>query len=467
MSDPKTIVNSIEKSVLVIGPSIILDKKGKSLPAAFSEIYAKNNQGLIKYYFEHDNLIKPTNNYSIIEILKEYCNFYENEFSKEVSTLYNKISQIPFPLIISLNPDETLINCFKQNNRAFEFDYVSQSKKNVNDIEPTTDKPYLINLLGVTKDPESLVLTYSDLFKYLANTLHNGFPSQVDKFLQNAISITFFGVDFDKWYFQLLVQLLVNSSQKYVDLRLATPDLSYDDNVHCICKNNFEIRFVGPEVMSFINELNYHFRKKDEKIGNENTQSIDKDFQPEIFISYCSRGEGEIFKDSLVKKAQEANLPLTDYKDNMIYKGDKWKFMKRLGWGKCIIIILSEEYFQSENCMFELKEIILRDKDFEDRIFPVVISTNEFNIEDNWKAFSEFWKTETKEFKENLIELGADEIRDNINALKRKEEILKSIPIIQKFIDNTNYLVYKNGNSDIFSPLFKEITMKIQLDLRL
>ena len=56
--------------------------------------------------------------------------------------------------------------------------------------------------------------------------------------------------------------------------------------------------------------------------------------------------------------AQSSNIPV---------------FMERLGQGKAIIVVISDKYLKSPNCMFELVEIAKNGK-FYDRIFPIVLA---------------------------------------------------------------------------------------------
>lgn len=47
--------------------------------------------------------------------------------------------------------------------------------------------------------------------------------------------------------------------------------------------------------------------------------------------------------------------------------------MERIGRGKGVIVVISEKYLKSENCMFELVQIS-KHQQFADRIFPIVLN---------------------------------------------------------------------------------------------
>ena len=47
--------------------------------------------------------------------------------------------------------------------------------------------------------------------------------------------------------------------------------------------------------------------------------------------------------------------------------------MQRIGKGKCVIVVISDRYLKSKNCMYELVQIA-KNGEFYNRIFPIVLS---------------------------------------------------------------------------------------------
>jgi hypothetical protein len=469
MSDINNIVENIERSVLVIGPGIVLDKDGKSLLGGFTERYSQRNKGLIKYYFEYDNLIRPKNSVTQITIQKNFADFFEKEFSENVKELYRRIAQIPYSLIISLNPDNTLAKCFDELGCSYTFDFYRKGKKNqINEI-PTKESPYLFNLLGCYSEPESLILTYADMFEYLRNILPgDGIPTSIRSALKNAVNITFLGVEFDKWFFQLLVKLLTEFDEKYELLRYAAPDLSSNENVNRICANNFEITFVESDVSSFINELYYHCYKHDQNaLRGDPIFNGGKVFNPEIFISYKHSGESENAADKLFESGKASGLNIIYDKVNLKYKGRTWEFMERIGWGKYVVVIVSDDYLKSEYCMFEFKEILSKGGKMEDRVFPIVMPDADIYKEVNRNKYEKYWKDEIEKLKTDLKDMDSDGIFKRNQVIGKYEEILKSIPLMLDFLDKRNSLTYQILLNEDFSSLFNSIEEKVQKDLEI
>lgn len=469
MSDINNIVENIERSVLVIGPGIVQDKDGKSLLSGFASRYSQRNRGLIKHFFENDNLIRPKNSITRITIQKNFAEFYEKEFPENVKELYNRIAQIPYPLIISLNPDNTLTKCFEEIDCSYFFDFYRKGKKNQVNDNPTKDNPYLFNLLGCYTEPESQILTYDDLFEYLRNILPgDGIPTSIRSVLKNAVNITFLGVEFDKWYFQLLVKLLTEFDEKYELLRYAAPDLSSNENVNRICENNFEITFVDSDVSNFVNELYFHcYNHKENPLRGKPALKGGKVFNPEIFISYKHTGESENVADKLFESGTEKGLNIKYDKADLKYKGRTWEFMERIGWGKYIIVIVSDDYLKSEYCMYEFKEIVSRGGKMDDRVFPVVMPDADIYKEINRNKYEVYWKGEIENLKSGLKDMDSEGMLKRIEVISKYEEILKSIPLMLDFLDKRNSLTYQILLNENFISLFNSIEEKIQKDMEI
>jgi hypothetical protein len=469
MSDINNIVENIERSVLVIGPGIVLDKDGNSLSASFAERYSQRNKGLIKHYFDTDNLIRPKNSVTRMTIQKNFAEFYEKEFSEGVRELYGRISQIPYPLIISLNPDNTLTRCFEESGSPYIFDFYRKGKKSLVNEIPSTKIPFLFNLYGCYTEPESLILTYDDLFEYLRNILPgDGLPTSIRSALKNAVNITFLGVEFEKWYFQLLVKLLTEYDEKFELLRYAAPDLSTLNTINSICENNFEITFVDSDVSGFIDELYYHcYKHKDNALRGEPILSGGKVFNPEIFISYKHSGESEVLADKLFDSGKLSGLNIIYDKANLKYKGKTWEFMERIGWGKYVVVIVSDEYLKSAYCMYEFKEVLSKGGKIEDRIFPIVMPDADIYKEINRNKYEKYWKDEIDNLKSGLKDLDSDGLFKRFEVIAKYEEILKSIPLMLDFLDKRNSLTHQIMLDENFIPLFTSIEEKIQKDLEI
>jgi internalin A len=94
-------------------------------------------------------------------------------------------------------------------------------------------------------------------------------------------------------------------------------------------------------------------------------------YEQEVIISYAWGNESEEIVDQIDQSLQKRGLNITRDKRDLGYKGSIKEFMERIGQGNCVIVVVSDKYLRSPNCMFELVEIA-DNKQFHDRIFPIV-----------------------------------------------------------------------------------------------
>ena len=76
--------------------------------------------------------------------------------------------------------------------------------------------------------------------------------------------------------------------------------------------------------------------------------------QQEIFISYAWGGESETIANQLDQALQEKGITIVRDRRDLGYKGRIKAFMEQIGRGRCVIVVISEIYLKSRNCMFEL-----------------------------------------------------------------------------------------------------------------
>ena len=151
--------------------------------------------------------------------------------------------------------------------------------------------------------------------------------------------------------------------------------------------------------------------------------------EKQVYISYAWGGESERIVNQLDADLQSSGIALIRDKRNLGFKGMIRDFMQQIGRGAAVVVVISDKYLRSPNCMYELVEIA-RNKDIYDRIFPIVLS--DANIYDPVSRikYIKHWEDKIKELDEAMkMVSGAnlqgireeidsyDEIRDNISNL--------------------------------------------------
>lgn len=250
----KFIVNTIksEKCVLLLGPELPVCKDGESIHTALcSFLDIESNQSISSYY-KNDGFFLFPDGMAKTFVYYEMKDFFGGEFNND---LYKKIGQIPFHLIVSLNPDHILHNILQEFGIAHQFEYYKKKQKPVEVDYPVKKMPLVYNLFGSIAEEESLILTHDDLFDFLLTALgQHRLPTKLQRALNEADNFIFLGFGFDRWYLQLLVRILSTNEEKFRHIRYAlNQNISIETKSFYI--EQFKINFIDQPEIDFINKL--------------------------------------------------------------------------------------------------------------------------------------------------------------------------------------------------------------------
>jgi hypothetical protein len=181
----------------------------------------------------------------------------------------------------------------------------------------------------------------------------------------------------------------------------------------------------------------------------------------EVFISYAWGGESEKVANELDSLFSQNGIGLVRDKTDLGFKGLIKEFMQQIGQGNLVVIILSDNYLKSKNCMFELMEIEKKGEFFS-RIFPIVLS--DANIYDSLGILSylKYWDQKIKELNVSIKELEnlADtrKVQEDINLYT---DIRGAIDDLAGKLSNMNTLTLDLMRAKKFNPLFEALEAKL------
>lgn len=385
-----------EKCILILGPDVIIDNE-TSINEQLKEYLQNHGRGEFKYYTE-DEFFSFTDDAD-----KEYAYYDVQQFYDGLNAgeIHNKIAEIPFHLIISLSPDLLIRKVFDEKQINYLFDFYNKEQNPQAIGKPTKEQPLIYNLFGNIETEGSLILTYDDLFDYLfaifgKYELHQDLRRQ----LQNARMILFVGFRYEKWYFKLISRLLnvhkVKLSHAPLKDRKMLPD------VRNFYTDELKVKFLNYSSLEIINVL--HQKCNEKQLLRTKTAQITME-NPEIYISYAWSGESEKIVDTIYNTLIENQYNVIRDKADLGYKGNIKEFMQQIGKGKYVVVIISDKYLKSENCMYEMLEIKNNGEAY-NRIFPVVLSNANIYDEIDRIDYLNYWD-------------------DKLNALKKKVETLR------------------------------------------
>ncbi len=439
------------KCIVILGPDIVTQDE-PSLNVQL-EAYLKENcqylTGDLKYYTDDEFFWfqkKIEKEYAFVNIQDFYAELQPNE-------MHRQIVDIPFHLIISVSPDLLIKKAFDDTKRDYIFDYYTKEEAPLDFEKPTAEKPLIYNLFGNVESEASLVLTYDDLFEYLIaifskHSLHQDLKLE----LKAAKLILFLGFKFDKWYFKLILRLLELHTDKISHAGLK--DWEGSPHVINFYTDEFEYEFLDYDSREILDSI---LKKCGEKgILRVATEKSDTS-GPEVFISYAWGGESEQVTDKVCEALSQKGYQVVRDKKDLKYKGNIKEFMRNIGRGKFVAVIISDKYLKSENCMYEMLEI-KGNGGLYDRIFPIVLNDAKIYEVSDRIDYKNYWdeKVETlrKKIKEIRDPVGTEGYVEKMNQYS---DIMRIVDGITTMLNDMNTLTPEMHQGNNFEILIKAI----------
>jgi hypothetical protein len=185
---------------------------------------------------------------------------------------------------------------------------------------------------------------------------------------------------------------------------------------------------------------------------------------PSIYISYAWNAKSEEIVDAIQSEFQKRGVRIVRDKKDLAYKGKIRDFMDQIGQGNYVILVISNKYLRSENCMYELLQIF-KNQNFYERIFPVVLDEVKIARSTDRIELMKFWENEVAGLDKKVRELkelsNIQGVSDDINLYREIRDNIANLTQILKDINTLN--TDQHIRSD-FTQLFSLIQAKINED---
>lgn len=415
------IIKRIEgkKCIVILGPQLLYDN-GSNLSAELAK-FLKDKFGEQVKYYPDDEMLKMSSKVRL-QVEDEIKDFFDQ---LKPSQVYQELAAIPFPMIINTAPDTTLNKAFQEKGLGYDYDYYRKYEA-PKDIS-RKNRTFIYNIFGDYSDINSMILTFDDLFDYLFSIMGDN-ELNIKSDLRNATSILFFGFNFDKWYFKLLLRLMQVNENKL----LHSNDIT-QENIKNFYTEEFEVEFFDKNsAAEIISEI--HLQAKEAGLVQEQNTTTES----ELFVSYAWGGESEEMVNKLDETLKKNQIQLVRDKRDLEFRGLITEFMNRIGQGKGIVVVVSDKYLRSPYCMYELLEIY-RNREFTKRIFPIVMSDATIFEPIPRLAYLKHWKDKKDELDLAIRDFGADAITvigDDYKIYKRVFDNFGEVVSILKDINS-------------------------------
>ena len=270
------------KCVLFLGPEATINYSDIHRQANFFTQILNNHSAEILSFHSEDGLFVFNDLRDIDDISRKVKTLYEEDYP---SPMLTKLAQIPFHFIVSLSPDMALEKEMKKQGFPFDQDYYDTIKERSPNL-PTSDTPPLIyHLFGIAERTNTLIVSHKQMYDYIKAFLGGTkLPQNVKTALNypNAERLIFLGVNFDKWYFQLMLNMLGVDASSY---KCFASIQSGANNLRTIWEKHFHINFVPHQINEFVDRLHEVFERKN-KLRNLANVAQKKQYRNANFIKY-------------------------------------------------------------------------------------------------------------------------------------------------------------------------------------
>ncbi|RYZ21849.1 MAG: TIR domain-containing protein [Chitinophagaceae bacterium] len=412
------------RCVLFLGPELLVDKEGRYYKAFFKEL-ARNNEDKFRY-FPKENLFAVSGAFPHLNrrALVDQINSFYKEAGDEI--MLNLIAQIPFSLIINVAPDMGINEVFRNNGYRFHEAHFPDATKA--GLPPSaSSEPIIYNIFGCAGDPRSLILTHDDLFKSVKALMQkDSLPAAIYNALQNADSFLFLGLQFETWYYQLLLSIL--EIDKSPSVRIGAPYYGDSDTVS-VMNSYFQISFTDNKPLRIIQDIYDQLAAR----GGQLRAPVAEPPQTAAYFSYAWKDgqdqHREVFVDHLYNDlANGAGVRIFRDRNVLTIQDSIESFMNRIGRGKAVIIVVSDKYLRSEYCMYEAWQIYKNDN-FKDRVFIAVLPDVD-RSQEGIDGYIKYWIDR----KDKLGAAISGQYRDNVVAIEDMVARSRNIMYIYLFV---------------------------------
>jgi hypothetical protein len=186
-----------------------------------------------------------------------------------------------------------------------------------------------------------------------------------------------------------------------------------------------------------------------------------QDHEQAVFVSYAWGGEREEIVNQLDDALQQRGVRIIRDKRDLGYRGSIREFMERIGQANCVIVVISDKYLRSPNCMFELVEIA-ENNQFHNRIFPIVLADAYIYDPLQRIEYVKYWEVKRAELAaamKTLDPANLQGIRDDMDLYNR---IRDQIAGLTSLLKDMNTLTPETHQEADFKHLYDAIEQRMK-----
>ena len=151
------------------------------------------------------------------------------------------------------------------------------------------------------------------------------------------------------------------------------------------------------QYIKLINQMEIYLKMNEGTTSDGIKTPILKTETPKVAISYCWQ-DNEL-ANSIDRDLQKKNIEVIRDIRNVENWTSLTDFMKSLKNQKFVILLISDSYLKSSNCMFEVLEIMKTD--YQSKVLPLIIDNAIYSTENQVKYIN-YWEEKSKDLKSQI-----------------------------------------------------------------
>ncbi len=195
-------------------------------------------------------------------------------------------------------------------------------------------------------------------------------------------------------------------------------------------------------------------------LGQERCPAVDTSPRKEVFVSYAWVPKSKAVVDRLQAALKERGIPMIRDRNEMRYKDSIRDFMRRIGRGKAIVVVVSEAYLKSKSCMFELTEIAEKGE-IRDRVFPIILDDARIDDAGGRLDYIAHWECKTKELNTKLKKVSGAHLEGIREELDLYDKIRGTVAKIMDVLGDMNMQTLKKHESERFEELARALEARL------
>lgn len=185
------------------------------------------------------------------------------------------------------------------------------------------------------------------------------------------------------------------------------------------------------------------------------------DYEQSVFISYAWGAEREEIVNQADQALQKRGIKIIRDKRELGYKGSINAFMERIGRGDCVILVISDKYLRSPNCMYELVEIA-ENRHFMDRVFPIVLQDADIYNPVHRIRYIKHWEEKRAELAEAIKTLDPANLQGIREEIDLYDRIRDKVSGLTSILKDMNTLTPEMHSASDFEELYNAIEKRLK-----